>query len=95
MKQWEGLLKGERLIPSDLLQWAYGDHEDGKVLNLKKLLDDPPVDLFNFERIKKKGIARQVSGAGERQKLFDVAAVFAVARLFDSPFGFAYAARLN
>ena len=56
MKQWEGLLKGERLVTHGLLQFVNANHPDEQGLNLKKLLDDPPADLFNMDRIRAKGI---------------------------------------
>jgi len=95
MKQWEGLLKGERLLPSALLRLVNADHKEGLGLNLKKLLDDPPADLFNEGRIRKKGIDARYLEAEKGKQVFDVKAVAAVIRLFDGPFGFAYAARLN
>ena len=71
------------------------DHKAGQGLNVKKLLDDPPADLFNDSRIRKKGIDAKYLEAERGKKLFDLQAVFAVFQLFDGPFGFAYAARLN
>ncbi len=95
MQQWEGLLKGERLVSSTLLRMLNDDHKAGQGLNVKKLLDDPPADLFNDSRIRKKGIDAKYLEAERGKKLFDLQAVFAVFQLFDGPFGFAHAARLN
>jgi hypothetical protein len=95
MEQCEGLLKGERLIPGNQLSFLYGLHPAEKGLNLKKLLDDPPADLFNLNRIQAKGIDSKYLEPEKGKLVFDVAAVFAVIQLFDGPFGFAYAARLN
>ena len=95
MKQWEELLKGERLVPSHLIRAVLVDHEQGQGLNLRKLLDDPPADLFNGERIRKKGIDAKYLEAENGRQVFDIQALIAVIRLFDGPFGFAYAARLN
>jgi hypothetical protein len=95
MKEWEGLLKGELLVPSELLQFGIAGHPKGQGLNLKKLLDDPPVDLLNSERIRKKGIDAKYLEAEEGKPKFNVSAVGAVIQLLDGPFGFAYAARLN
>jgi hypothetical protein len=94
MAQWEGLLKGERVVPSSLIRFVHGDHPDGKGLNLKKLLDDPPVDLFNEQRIRKNGIDAKYLEP-EKGKEFSIDAVLAVIAMFDGPFGFAYAARFN
>jgi hypothetical protein len=94
MKQWEELLKGKRLLPSKLLQFV-SRHKEGQGLNLKKLLDDPPADLFNWDRIQKKGIDAKYLESERGKQVFDLEAMVAVIRLFDGPFGFAYAARLN
>ena len=95
MEQWEGLLKGERLLPSALLRFGLGNHAKGQGLNLKKLLDDPPADLFNWDRIQKNGIDAKYLEAERGRQVFDVQAIFMVIQAFDGPFGFAYAARLN
>jgi hypothetical protein len=95
MAQWEGLLKGERLVPSNLIGIVFGDHREGQGLNLKKLLDDPPADLLNDERIRKHGIDAKYFEAEKGKQMFNFDAVWAVIQLFDGPFGFAYAARLN
>lgn len=86
MAQWEGLLKGDRLYPFDHI---------GQGLNLKKLLDDPPSDLLNWARIEKNGIDPKYLEPQNGKQAFDWNAVVAVIRLFDGPFGFAYAARFN
>ena len=54
-----------------------------------------PADLLNDERIRKKGIDPKYLEAEKGKQVFDVQAVIAVIQLFDGPFGFAYAARLN
>ena len=95
MKQWEGLLKGERLVPSNLLGVVHRGHRNGQGLNVKKLLEDPPADLLNQERIDKKGIDAKYLEAEKGRQVFDLDAVMAVFQPFDGPFGFAYAARLN
>jgi hypothetical protein len=95
MAQWEGLLKGERLLPSSLIRIVCDNHNEGQGLNLKKVLDDPPMDLLNGERIREKGIDSKYLEAEKGKPLFDANAVMAAFRLFDGPFGFAYAARLN
>ena len=95
MQQWEGLLKGERLVPSELIAFVTSVHRSGQGLNLKTLLDDPPADLFNMERIRSKGIDAKYLEPENRERLFDVGAVGAVIQLLNGPFGFAYAARFN
>jgi hypothetical protein len=49
--QLEGLLKGERLFPNSLLALV-APNTNGKGLNFKTLLDDPPASI-NFEKIQK------------------------------------------
>lgn len=95
MEQWEGLLKGELLVPSFLIESFDDDHKSGQGLNLKKLLDDPPADLFNMARIQAKGIDAKYLEAEKGKQMFELEAVIAVIQLFDGPFGLAYAARLN
>lgn len=95
MEQWEGLLKGERLVPGWVVKFVHAEHPDGKGLNLKKLLDDPPADLLNSERIRDKGINAKYLEAEKGKPALDINAVLGVFRMFDGPFGFAYAARLN
>ncbi len=95
MAQWEDLLQGERLVPGELVRFVHPDHPEGQGLNLKKLLDNPPADLFNPERIRKRGIDAKYLEASKGKKVFDLRAVQAVLNLFNGPFGFAYAARLN
>ena len=94
MAQWEGLLKGERLVPSGLLHLV-GNHPPGQGLNLKRLLDDPPADLLSQKRLRAEGIDAKFLEADKGKKTFDVQAVFAVFQLLNGPFGFAYAARFN
>jgi hypothetical protein len=91
MKQWEGLLKGERLVSGDLLRSAGLDIKEGQGLNLKKLLDDPPADRMNLKWVPDARYLEQEKG----KQVLDWRAMDAMGQLFDGPFGFAYAARLN
>jgi hypothetical protein len=91
MEQWEGLLNGERLLPSGLLQLVHQDHPTGQGLNVQKLLDDPPTDPLDPAR----PIDKKYLEAEAEKEPFDVMAVLAAMRLFNGPLGFAYAARLN
>ena len=95
MEQWEGVLKGECLVPGDLIRFVHNQHPAGKGLNVKKLLEDPPTDLLNFDRIREKGIDAKYLEAEQGKKKFDFNVVWSTFQLFDGPFGFAYAARLN
>ncbi|MCA9035889.1 MAG: hypothetical protein KDA91_12215 [Planctomycetaceae bacterium] len=95
MSELEGLLKGERLIASSLLEFLHREHEHGKGLNVKKLLDDPPADLLNWERIQKDGVDAKYLEAERDKPVFDVSVLFPVMQMFNDTFGFARAARLN
>jgi len=95
MEQWEGLLKGERLVPSALMAFVHPAYKAGYGLNLRKLLDDPPTDLFNLDRIREKGIDPRYLEPEKDKPPFNLDAIMAVVRLFDGPFGFASAARMN
>ena len=95
MEQWEGLLKGELLVPSGLIVFVHNNHPKGMGLNVKKLLDEPPTDLLNQDRIREKGIAAKYLEPEVGKKMFDFNVVWGTIQLFDGPFGFAYAARLN
>lgn len=95
MNQIGGLLKGERLIDGKLIRILYPKHPTSADLNFKKVLNDPPKDLLNFERIQAEGIDAKYLESNSGKPLFDTAAIFTVLQLFDRPFGFAQAARLN
>lgn len=95
MTQWEGLLKGERLVPGDWFIFVHDDHDREQGLNVRKVLDDPPTDLLNWERLQEKGIDAKFLEAEKDKELLDAAALWEVFRLFNGPFGFANAARMN
>lgn len=95
MEQWEGLLKGERLLDGAWIRPIMAVIPEGQGLNLKKLLDDPPADLFSLERLREDGIAAKHVEAMKGKKEFDINAVFTIWQFLNGPFGFAYAARLN
>jgi hypothetical protein len=95
MEQLEGLLKGERLIPGHLLRVIYEKHPEAQGLNMRKVLDDPPVDLFNDERIRKDGLDAKYLEPEKDKKQFGVDVLFGVFQMLNGPFGFAYAARMN
>lgn len=92
----ESLLKGESLIPSSLLIFIDGENmHAGKGLNLKRLLDDPPRDLLNAKRIQEEGIDAKYFEDEKGRKAIDVAKLFLAIQLFDGPFAFGRAARMN
>ena len=95
MDQLEGLLKGERLVPASLLRFVSNKHPEGWGLNLAKVLDDPPSDLLNVDRLQEKGISSLYLKAEENQKLFDFTVMEDVASLFNGPVGFFSVIRMN
>jgi hypothetical protein len=95
MNQLEGLLHGERLISGEILTMLNPKYDKKDGLNLRKVLDNPPEDLFNISRIQEEGIDPKYIEKNSDKPKFDLAAIVAVIRLFDGPFGFAQAARMN
>ena len=95
MERFEGLLNGERLLPSGPLRLIHNGHDLGQGLNMRRVLDDPPADLLNFARLQAKGIDAKFLEPEEGKQLFDLSTVFVVFRLFNGPLGVANAARLN
>ena len=95
MNQLEGLFKGERLVPSSIISFVIPDNKQGMGLNLKKLFDDPPLDIFNQERLAKQGIDQKYLEPEEGRQLLELDVLFGVFQLFNGPLGFARAARLN
>lgn len=91
----EGVLKGNRLVSGQLLRFVHNAHPVDKGLNLKKLLDDPPADLLNFNRLTKDGIAAKYLEVEKGKPILDLDMLARFARLFEGPFGFAYAVRFN
>lgn len=95
MDHFEGLLEGKRLIPSRIIQSIFRNHEEGMGLNIKALLDGPPRDLFNFDRIAKQGIEKRYLEPEKGRLLFEMDVIFGVFRLFGDPLGYARAIRMN
>ena len=96
MEQLEGLLKGERLIPGVWIK-IYNPHhtDEGRGLNLQKLLDDPPIDLLSQNRIFNMAIDDKYLDPMTDRNSLDGGVFFLISQLFQGPFGFAQAARLN
>jgi hypothetical protein len=96
VKELDQLLQGKSLFPGELLAW-FGASQDyqGRGLNVQKLFDDPPTDLFNMTRIREKGIDAKYMESTKDKKPLNVAMLFQSFQFFDGPFGFARAARLN
>lgn len=96
MEQLEGLLKGERLIPGVWIRLVNPHHtEEGRGLNLQKLLDDPPLDLFSQNRISGMALDDKYLDTMTDRNTLDGNAFLLIFQLFRGPFGFAQAARLN
>jgi hypothetical protein len=91
--QLEGLLKGEKVFPSWIL--GLGNIKtEGKGLNLKTLLDDPPPSISS-RKLQEDGIDAKYLEAKGNKKEFDVNALFAVWNLFSGPLGVAYMTWFN
>ena len=92
----EGLLKGERLFVYQALSNVFKAPE-GTGLNLKKVLDDPPVDLFNFTRLREKGIGEKFLEIAKDKVKGGIGSetIMQTLQIFDGPFGFIYAAWFN
>lgn len=95
MTNLEGLMTGERLLAYEMLLIFDSKVPKGKGLSLKKLLDAPPRDLFNWKRLNEKGIEERYLEDAEGKEVFDYVAVFRILQLFNGPFGFARAVRMN
>ena len=95
MDQLEGVLKGKRLISSQILSFIGDKHKQDFGLNVKKVLDDPPADLLNIERIMKEGIDAKYLEPEKKKAVLDLDMVINAARIFDGPFAISYAARFN
>jgi hypothetical protein len=107
MAEFEELLQGKRLISSDLIDVVMNfglglkvDQNKGQGLNLKKLLDDPPSKPFSddeqwFKEFMKQAIDAKYLEPEKGKRVFDFQALITFGNVFNGPFGFAYAARLN
>ena len=95
MQRFENLLKGETLLSGQMITSVFRKHDSDLGLNIKKVLDDPPTDLLNIDRIIADGIDAKYLEPEEDRASLDFQDFFNVLRLFEGPLGFAYAARLN
>ena len=83
MAKWEGLLKRDRLLSGNLLGMLHHDHPREQGLNVRKLLDNPPPDLFNFVRVQEHEIDPQYLEADPSKPEFDFRTVLGVLQAFD------------
>ena len=95
MQRWEGLLKGQTLLSGDLISLIFPKHDRNFGLNLKKVLDDPPADLLNYERIVDDGVDAKYLDLEKGRETIGLQDMINMSRVFSGPLGFAYAARLN
>ncbi|MFO0822830.1 MAG: hypothetical protein U0792_06880 [Gemmataceae bacterium] len=84
--QLEGLLKGERLFPGDILG-ILAIKTNGKGVNVKTLLDDPPASL-KLDKLREDGIDGKYLEDEEKKKRFDINVVLRIANMFDSPMSY-------
>jgi hypothetical protein len=90
----EGLLNGERLIPSDLIS-IIGIDTKKHGLNFQKLLDDPPASISQ-KKLTDEGIDAKYLEPEGKKKEFGLTEIFATYDLIaGGPLGFAYAAWFN
>ena len=95
MQQWERLLKGETLLSGSTINMLFRKHDSKLGLNIKEVLNDPPADLLNIDRIIADGIDAKYLEAEKDRQIIGFREITDILRLFDGPLGFAYAARLN
>jgi len=95
MAEWEGLFKGDSLLSGQMVRWIVPGHDDKLGLSVKKLMDDPPEDLFNHDRLLEDGIERKFLEVEKGREVLDFQSLVNVWQIFDGPLGIAYAARLN
>ena len=95
MLELKQLFSGEKLISSDALQYFVVDHPEGQGLNLAKVLDNPPEDLFNEDRIRQQGIAPDFLEPEEGKERFNLNVLVQAFFAFNGPFGFFNAVRMN
>ncbi len=96
MVQLEGLLKGERLLPDAWIKAFNPFHvNQNQGLNLQKLLDDPPADLFSPRRMFGQAVDDKYLEQMTDRNALRGDVIFGIFQLLQGPFGFAHAARLN
>ncbi|GAB5402525.1 MAG: hypothetical protein Aurels2KO_07560 [Aureliella sp.] len=95
MDEAEKVLDGRVLVPSFLLRYVAPEHKQGLGLSFKKLLDDPPADIFNFKRLRENGIAAKYLEDESDDNVMNLNAMFTAFQMFNGPFGFHRAARMN
>lgn len=95
MQQVEQILKGESLLPGQIVNLVDTRCPKDHGLNIRKIFDDPPRDLLNYERITGKGINPKYLEPEAGKAKFDVQAFAQLLQLYNGPFGFAQAVRMN
>jgi len=87
MDELEAILEGKKLLPVDMIM----HNTDGKGLNLKTLLEDPPGKI-DFDMVMRDGPAAKYL---EKGPSMDLNAIFSVMRVFDNPLRMGYFAWFN
>ncbi|MFT3880475.1 MAG: hypothetical protein QM703_12535 [Gemmatales bacterium] len=87
MGELEAILEGKKLLPIDMLL----NKLDGKGLNLKTLLEEPPTTI-DFDVVMRDGPAAKYL---EKGPMMDLNAIFGVLRVFDNPLRIGYFAWFN
>ena len=95
MAHLKGILTGEILIPGDVIRYIIPNHPPDRSLNIARLLDDPPTDLFNTERLWRDGIDPKYLEDSKDSNAFDLLLFMRAAQSFSGPFGLFNAVRLN
>ncbi len=89
----ERVLKGELLIPPDIVTYISNGEKRGLGLNLRKLLDDPPTERMNKRRFWENVVDAKYLEEEKGQKTFDLD-VLGVFNSFNG-YGFPYPAKLK
>ncbi|MCO6047858.1 hypothetical protein NG895_28465 [Aeoliella sp. ICT_H6.2] len=95
LEQLEGLLTGQRLMPNIWVRMVDPNLAKGKGVNFRKVLDDPPTLLLDFDRIRSEGVDEKYLEDEAAKPAFDMTVIWRIPQLFSGPFGIARAVRLN
>lgn len=89
-----GILDGQRLVQSSVLQYVVPGSPAGKGFSIAKFLDDPPSDL-DWDRILADGIDPKYLEDENQREMLDILLFFRLGSVFNGPFGVFSAIRLN
>lgn len=94
MRHLRGILQGQRLVQSNLLQYVVPGSPAGKGFSIAKFLDDPPSDL-DWDRILADGIDPKYLEDENQRDVLDILLFLRLGSVFNGPFGVFSAVRLN